>query len=83
MGPVEATAEQRRPEVRAAARWLDISPAVAAQGGPAMMVAQAFAVCGMALLDSVSVDTPDLTHAIRALVSAKDDAVRAALATGR
>jgi hypothetical protein len=80
VGPVEATAEQRRPEVRAAARWLDISPGVASGDGVAAGVAQLYATAAMNLLYSVGVDTPELTTALRDLTVAKDSAVRAALA---
>jgi len=77
MGPVEATAADRRPEVVGVARWLDVNPALT---GPERAVAQVFAVAAMDLLGAVGVDTPDLVVALRSLVSAKDDAVRASIA---
>jgi hypothetical protein len=80
MGPVESTAAGRAAPVVAAARWLDVTPAVAAAGGSAMSVAQGFAQCAMTLLGSVAVDTAELTDALKALCTAKDGAVRAALA---
>lgn len=83
MGPVESAAERRAPEVRAAARWLDVTPAVAERGGAAMGAAQAFAGCAVGLLHTVSVDTPELVRALLSLTSAKDEAVRAAIAGGR
>lgn len=79
MGPVESAAEQRHPAVRDAARWLDVNPGLdQRQAG----VAQIFATAGLNLLYSVGVDTPELTKAVDALVTAKDCAVRASLAAG-
>lgn len=77
MGPVEAAAEERRPEVRNAARWLDINPALS---DAARTAAQVYVVAGLALLDATGADTPELTRALWDLVAAKDSGVRAALA---
>jgi hypothetical protein len=78
-GPVAATAEGRNPAVVGAARWLDVNPGL---GEPQRQVAQLFATAAMGLLDLVP-DSPDLTHALRSLTTAKDDAVRASLEAGR
>lgn len=74
MGPVAAAATGRHPSVVAAARWLDVNPALPV---PVDATSQVFATAALALLADVSADGPELTKALDALTIAKDHGVRA------